>query len=217
MTSVASEREIAGLPLADDPRWNCPRSRRRCVSWVVGRERPVTGTGPPPLRPFGLKLHHDGSWTHEGLPLRNRKLREVFDRSVCYLPGEQKYVVQIKHFRGEIEVEEAPFFVLEVDCERGHVRLSDRSWERFHPESLSLSPMDGAFLCRVKRDLLAGGIAARFRHAAQAELLIAVEEIGEGLRRPAWGRGAATPRWHRRLTPAFARVTPTGGGGVAKW
>ena len=50
----------------------------------------------------------------------------------------------------------------------------------FRPETLSLSPIDGAFLCRVKHDLVPGGLPARFRHAAQAELLLAVEEGEEG-------------------------------------
>ena len=44
--------------------------------------------GPPPLRPFGLVLHHDGRWTHEGVPVTNRRLREAFDRSVRFLPAE---------------------------------------------------------------------------------------------------------------------------------
>ena len=135
--------------------------------------------GPPPLRPFGLVLHFDGNWTHEGEPVRNRKLRELFDRSVRYLPDERKFIVQVKQFRGEIEVEEAPFFVLEVDFANGSVRLSDRSWAEFWPETLSPSPIDGALLCRVKHDRVPGGLPARFRHAAQAELLLAVEE-GEG-------------------------------------
>lgn len=140
----------------------------------------MTPGGPPPLRPFGLVLHFDGTWTHEGEPVRNRKLRQVFDRSVRYLPDEGKFVVQLKHFRGEIEVEEAPFFVLEIDLDRGALRLSDRSWSEFRPETLGLSPIDGALLCRVKYDLLDEGIPARFRQAAQAELLLAVEEGEEG-------------------------------------
>ena len=56
-------------------------------------------------------LHRDGRWTHEGHPVTHAKLREHFDRSVVYLPDEAKYVVTLRHFRGEIEVEEAPFFV----------------------------------------------------------------------------------------------------------
>ena len=135
---------------------------------------------PPPLRPFGLVLHFDGNWTHEGEPVGNRKLRQLLDRSVRYLPEEGKFVVQIKQFRGEIDVEEAPFFVLEVNFAGASIRLSDRSWAEFRPETLNVSPIDGALLCRVKHDLVSGGIPARFRHAAQAELLLAVEEGEEG-------------------------------------
>ncbi|HME70993.1 MAG TPA: hypothetical protein VKM54_14150, partial [Myxococcota bacterium] len=65
--------------------------------------------GPPPLRPFGLCLHYDGRWTHEGHPITHPRLRAAFDRGVRFLPEERKYVVQLGRFRGEIEVEEAGF------------------------------------------------------------------------------------------------------------
>lgn len=137
--------------------------------------------GPPPLRPFGLVLHHDGRWTHEGQPLHNRKLRERFDRAVRYLPGEDKYVVQIGRFRGEIEVEEAAFFVRLFDPETGEILLSDRSSECLDVSSLRVSPRDGALLCRVKRDGVEGGLLARFHHAAHAELLNALGDDGVSL------------------------------------
>jgi hypothetical protein len=136
--------------------------------------------GPPPLRPFGLRLHHDGRWSHEGQPLRHARLRAAFDRSVRFLPAEGKYVVQLGPFRGEIEVEEAAFFVREVDLAAGALRLSDGTREALDPASLRVSPRDGALLCLVKRDLAPGGLAARFLPAAQSELLQAVEETGEG-------------------------------------
>ena len=136
--------------------------------------------GPPPLRPFGLVLHHDGSWTHEGQPILNRRIREKFDGSVRYLPEEGKYVVQIGRFRGEIEVEEAGFFVRDVDLDQGGVALSDGSRDAFDLESLRVSELDGAYLCTVKRELAPGGLPARFTHAAQAELLAAVDESEEG-------------------------------------
>lgn len=132
--------------------------------------------GPPPLRPFGLILHRDGRWSHEGQPILHRPLREHFDRNVRYLPGEGKYVVTLRHFRGEIEVEEAGFFVREVDFETGVLRLSDRSEERLDPQSLRLSPIDGALLCVVKRELVAEGLLARFSHAAHAELAEALDD-----------------------------------------
>jgi hypothetical protein len=45
---------------------------------------------------------------------------------------------------------------------------------------LHASPRDGALLCRVKRDLVPAGLLARFSHAAQAELLHAVEDGERG-------------------------------------
>ena len=81
--------------------------------------------GPPPLRPFGLVLHHDGRWTHEGVPITNTKLRAAFDRSVRYLPDVDRYVVQLGHFRGQIELEEAGFFVRSFDAPSGLLSLSD--------------------------------------------------------------------------------------------
>jgi hypothetical protein len=149
--------------------------------------------GPPPLRPFGLRLHHDGRWTHEGQPLLNRRLREHFDRSVRYLPEERKFVVTLRHFRGEIEVEEAAFFVRSFDAASGRITLSDGSEETLDPATLALSPRDGALLCRVKRALAEGGLLARFGHGSHAELMQAVEETPEGPALRLRGRLAPVP------------------------
>jgi len=137
-------------------------------------------TGPPPLRPFGLMLHHDGRFTHEGERILNRKLREHFDRSVEYLAEEGKYIVRLGYFRGEVEIEEAGFFVRSVDLESGDITLSDRTREPLDASSLTESSIDGAFLCRVKKDLVPGGLIARFMQGPQAELLQAVESEDEG-------------------------------------
>jgi hypothetical protein len=138
--------------------------------------------GAPSLAPFGLVLHHDGSWTHEGQPILNRRMRERFDRSVRYLPESGKYVVQIQHFWGEIEVEEAGFFVRLFDSASGEIRLSDGTREELDVASLRFSPRDGALLCTVKRDLVPDGLAARFLHGAHAELMNAVAGDGGSLR-----------------------------------
>lgn len=135
--------------------------------------------GPPPLAPFGLVLHHDGRWTHEGQPVSNRKVRALFDRSVRYLPDERKYVVQVQRYRGEIEVEEAGFFVREFDPESGEVALSDGTREALRVPTLFLSERDGALLCRVKFELAEGGLLARFGHAAQAAFMNAIEARGD--------------------------------------
>ncbi len=154
--------------------------------------------GPPPLRPFGLVLHRDGSWSHEGVPITNRRLRALFDRSVRFLPEQGVYVVQLGRFRGQIEIEEAGFFVRSFDAESGTVSLSDGTREPLEVASLRASPHDGALLCTVKRASAAEGLPARFRHAAHAELLDAVEATPAG---PALRIGARA----RRL-PAAASV-----------
>jgi hypothetical protein len=137
-------------------------------------------TGPPPLRPFGLCLHHDGRWTHEGHPITHVRLRAAFDRGVRFLPEEGKYVVQLGRFRGEIEVEEAGFFVRDVDLETGEIALSDATREGLELMSLRPSLRDSALLCTVKRDLLPEGLPARFTHSAQSALLVAIEETPAG-------------------------------------
>ena len=139
--------------------------------------------GPPPLRPFGLVLHHDARWSHDGQPILHRRLREHFDRSVRFLPdeGEEgKYVVTLGHFRGEIEVEECGFFVRAFDAESGCILLSDQSEEALDPAGIRLSSIDGALICRVKAELRPGGLPARFLQSAHAELLLHVEEGPDG-------------------------------------
>ena len=141
---------------------------------------PAGDAGPPPLRPFGLVLHHDGRWSHQGEPVLHTRLRAAFDRGVRYLPEEGVYVVQLGRFRGQIEVEEAAFFVREFDASRGEVRLSDGSHDALDPASLRVSQRDGALLCTVKRELAEPGLPARFSQAAQADLLAAVEDSSQG-------------------------------------
>jgi len=166
------------------------------VSDAPGGGAPPGAPGPPPLRPFGLVLHRDGRFTHEGFPILNPRLRALFERSVRYLPEEGKYVVQVGRFRGQLEVEEAGFFVRSVDLARGTIALSDRSEEPLDPASLRPSPHDpDALLCTVKRDLVAGGLPARFDHGAQAELLLAVEETPDGLVLRLAGERHPLPDW----------------------
>jgi hypothetical protein len=166
-------------------------------------ERPQAGQSPArsepkaseaaKLAPFGLVLHHDGRWSHEGQPILHRRLREHFDRSVVYLPDEQKFVVTLRHFRGEIAVEEAAFFVREIELASGVLALSDRTREPLDVASLHVSPRDGALLCRVKRALAPAGLLARFTHSAQAELLAAIEPDGAGYALALGGRRERVP------------------------
>jgi len=138
-------------------------------------------------------LHHDGRWTHDGQPILHTRLREHFDRSVKYLAHERKFVVTLRHFRGEIVVEEAAFFVRAIELASGEIALSDGTREPLDVASLQLSPRDGALLCRVKRELAPEGLLARFTHGAQAELLAAIEPEGAGYALAIGGRRERVP------------------------
>ena len=97
------------------------------------------------------------------------------------------------HFRGEIAVEEAAFFVRSVDLASGALALSDGTREPLDIASLHVSPRDGALLCRVKRALSPEGLLARFSHGAQAELLVAIEPDGAGFALALGGRRERVP------------------------
>ena len=104
-----------------------------------------------------------------------------------------RFVVQLGRFRGEIEVEEAAFFVRDFDAATGDLRLSDGSSEPLDPATLAVSPRDGAALCLVKRALAPAGLLARFRHAAWAELAAALDGPDDAPRLRLAGRSVPLP------------------------
>ena len=89
-------------------------------------------------------------------------------------------MVRLGRFRGQIEVEEAGFFVREFDAVTGQIRLSDRSFEALKVETLHLSSRDGALLCRVKEGLEPAGLLARFTHSSHSDLMNSLEDTASG-------------------------------------
>ncbi len=106
--------------------------------------------GPPPLRPTGLLLRRDGTFIHEGGVVSHRKLHRAFLRGVRFLEDEGVWVVQLGQFRGQIDVEDTPFWITGFDPTTGGLMLTDATEEPLDPETLSLDP-DGVLRCRVKR------------------------------------------------------------------
>lgn len=150
--------------------------------------------GPPPLRSLGLVLHRDGRFLHEGAPIENARLRAAFDRGVRWLPREGKYVVMLGHFRGQLDVEEAGFFVRSVDLARGAIALSDGSSEPLDVATLRASALDPeALLCTISRPGAVWGVPARFERGAQAELLGAVVQSDGSFAIEIAGRRVALP------------------------
>jgi hypothetical protein len=106
---------------------------------------------------------------HEGERVTHPGLHRAFLRGVRFLDEEGVWVVQVGRFRGQIDVEDVPYWVVAYDAPRGTVELTDSSEEPLDAASLQVDS-DGAFRCRVK-----GRFPARFTHAGQAHLLDAVE------------------------------------------
>ena len=73
---------------------------------------------------------------HEGQKVTHPGLHRALLRGVRILDEERVFVVQIGHFRGQIEVEEVGFFVRDIEPETGRISLSDRSTETLDPASL---------------------------------------------------------------------------------
>ena len=112
----------------------------------------------------------------------------------------------------------------DLEMETGEVLYRMGAERAFWSKGLRLSPRDGALLCQVKADLVAGGLAARFIHSAQAELLGGVEPGGDdfflilGARRvrlpealvpvPPGGRLTPASRLGNSLIPFVIRPLP---------
>jgi len=109
---------------------------------------------------------------HEGQIVTHPRLHQVFLRGVRFLDEEGVFVVQVGRYRGQIEVEDTPFWVVAYDPENGEIELTDGSSEKLEARTLSRDP-DEVLRCRVK-----GRFPARFTHAGQAHLLDALELRG---------------------------------------
>ena len=70
---------------------------------------------PPKLAPFGLRLHRDGSFSHEGVEVTHARLRAQFLRSVEWSEADGTFLVRLRHFRGWLDVEDTPWFVVAYD------------------------------------------------------------------------------------------------------
>jgi hypothetical protein len=122
-----------------------------------------------------LVLRRDMSFWHEGQPVSHPKLYAAFLRGVRYLEEEGVFVVQLGHFRGQIEVEDTPFWVVAYDPDKGEIQLTDETCELLRADTVRADP-DDVLRCTVK-----GRFPARFTHAGQAHLLDAVESTDAGI------------------------------------
>jgi hypothetical protein len=115
------------------------------------------------------------------------RIHRALLRGVRFSEEEGVFVTTLRHFRGQIEVEDTPFFVVAYDPASGELDLSDGSSEPLDPGSLVFDD-DGVLRCRVK-----GRWPARFTQTGQAHLLDAVEVRGDAVGLRSAGRWIPTP------------------------
>lgn len=143
-----------------------------------------------------ITLDADGRWRHEGEPIDNPRIAELFHRSIERTPG-GTYLLRVGPFAYPVEVEDAPYFVRRAmisddPSEPVPVRLwlSDGSEEPLDLASLRYVPGRG-FYCRIERRGQAFG--ARFSRPAYYALADYIEEDGDGYALVLGSRRIAVP------------------------
>ena len=121
-----------------------------------------------------LKLSKYGEWWHNGRPFQNKKVAELFSRSVVWVEEDKSYFIYIAEGRAKFDCEDTAYFVTELCDQKSpwNVRLSDQSEEALLATSLALGS-ENQIYCMVKD----GKHRARFsRQAHQALIAHAVDE-----------------------------------------
>jgi hypothetical protein len=123
-----------------------------------------------------ITLDAEGRWWHEGDPIDNPRIVELFNRSIERTTG-GTYVLHIAPFTYPIEVKDTAYFVRRVDLmgDGARLLLSDGSEEPLDVASLR-SVQGRGFYCTVK----GGAFAARFSRPAYYALAEHIEESAEG-------------------------------------
>jgi len=112
---------------------------------------------------------------HEGVVVSHRRLHRALLRGVRFAEEEGVFVVQLGRFRGQIEVEDVPFWVVAYDPGQGSIDLTDGSSEPIVPRTLRIDA-DEVFRVAVK----GGRFPARFTRSGQAHLLEHLERRDAG-------------------------------------
>ncbi len=119
-----------------------------------------------------IRLNARGNWTHEGLIFENKRIIDLFSRSVGRTEG-GTWVLEIGRFTYPIVVEDTGFFVERVDWsdDPPPLLLSDRSEEMLDLDTLTYQS-GGRLYCRVKQ----GDFRARFKRSAYHSIIDHLQE-----------------------------------------
>ncbi|MGB3723786.1 MAG: DUF1285 domain-containing protein [Pacificimonas sp.] len=148
-----------------------PMSLSDVIRQMAGdRPPPVESWDPPHRGDSQMRIAADGSWYHQGDPIRRERLVTLF-ASILRRDGDE-FVLVTPGEKLSIEVEDAPFVAVEVAVEAGDVvfRLKTGGYVKVdadHPVFMR----DAKPYVRVR-----GGLDARIARAPWYELAAAVTE-----------------------------------------
>ena len=119
-----------------------------------------------------IRLDREGRWFHEGDPIENPRIIQLFNRIVTRTEG-GTWLLKAGRSSYPIQVEDTGFFVESVDLtvDPPLVALSDGSEEPLDPSTVDYRPV-GNLYCRVK----GGGFRARFKRGLYHALADRMEE-----------------------------------------
>ena len=78
-------------------------------------ERKVSSGSPIPIKDFEMRIAKDGAWYHQGTLIKRLPLVKLF-ASVLLKEQDDSYWLVTPVEKGMIEVEDAPFLAVEVEC-----------------------------------------------------------------------------------------------------
>jgi hypothetical protein len=153
----------------------------------------------PTERAFGLAIAKDGTWWHEGAPIRRIELARLF-ATVLRREADGSYWLVTPVERGRIAVEDVPFVAVELTAEssgrtqRLRLRSNLDEWVTVgpeHPLSVRPSAAAGEDAALVPYVEVRRGLGARLERAVYYQLVELAEELDEpqGARFGVWSEG----------------------------
>ncbi|MEO0393879.1 MAG: DUF1285 domain-containing protein [Pseudomonadota bacterium] len=135
--------------------------------------RPITR----PIHDYRIRIAHDGTWYHDGAPIRREALIRLFS-TVLMRQEDGQYWLETPAERGTIEVEDAPFIIiaarqldhdhdtpmLGLDSNLGHHIIVGEN----HPIYTAISPVTGELTPYVRMDK---GLTARIGRSVYYQLV----------------------------------------------
>jgi len=127
-----------------------------------------------------FKIMHDGTWIHDGAPIKREALAKLFGRRALKIDEDGYYWLQTPYEKYPIIVEDVPFVIVEYVLENGVINLRTNMDEHVamtaaHPLELRKNKVTGDILPYVH---LRDGLYARLGRSVYYAL---VQEFGESV------------------------------------